>query len=107
MDWLDFFAVQGIHFMVAIIICSDFGAQKSKKSATVSPSICHEVIGLDHYHSLALAFTRVLSFLKWDLIYNHHSGKKRRRQWQATPGLLPEKSHGRRSLVGCNPWGRY
>ena len=20
--------------------------------------------------------------------------------------LLPEKSHGRRSLVGCSPWGR-
>ena len=23
-----------------------------------------------------------------------------------TPGLLPGKSHGRRSLVGCGPWGR-
>ena len=31
----------------------------------------------------------------------------RRRQWQATPVLLPGKSHGRRSLVGCSPWGRY
>ena len=29
-----------------------------------------------------------------------------RRKWQATPVLLPGKSHGRRSLVGCNPWGR-
>ena len=29
-----------------------------------------------------------------------------RRQWQPTPVLLPGKSHGRRSLVGCNPWGR-
>ena len=28
-----------------------------------------------------------------------------RRQWQPTPVLLPGKSHGRRSLVGCNPWG--
>ena len=26
-------------------------------------------------------------------------------QWQATPVLLPRKSHGRRSLVGCSPWG--
>ena len=24
-----------------------------------------------------------------------------------TPALLPGKSHGRRSLVGCSPWGRY
>ena len=29
-----------------------------------------------------------------------------RRQWQPTPVLLPGKSHGQRSLVGCNPWGR-
>ena len=24
-----------------------------------------------------------------------------------TPVLLPGKSHGRRSLVGCSPWGRW
>ena len=30
-----------------------------------------------------------------------------RRQWQPTPVLLPGKFHGRRSLVGCSPWGRY
>ena len=29
-----------------------------------------------------------------------------RRQWQSTPVLLPGKSHERRSLVGCSPWGR-
>ena len=27
-------------------------------------------------------------------------------QWHPTPVLLPRKSHGRRSLVGCSPWGR-
>ena len=31
----------------------------------------------------------------------------RRRQWYPTPILLPGKSHGRRSLVGCRPWGCY
>ena len=31
----------------------------------------------------------------------------RRRQWQATPVLLPRKSHGWRSLVGCSPWVRF
>ena len=30
----------------------------------------------------------------------------RRRQWQPIPVLLPGKSHGWRSLVGCSPWGR-
>ena len=29
-----------------------------------------------------------------------------RRQWHPTPVLLPGKSHGRWSLVGCSPWGR-
>ena len=31
---------------------------------------------------------------------------RRRRQWQPSPVLLPGKSHGQRSLVGCSPWGR-
>ena len=29
-----------------------------------------------------------------------------RRQWHPTPVLLPGRPHGRRSLVGCSPWGR-
>ena len=29
-----------------------------------------------------------------------------RRQWHPTPVLVPGKSHGRRSLVACSPWGR-
>jgi len=29
-----------------------------------------------------------------------------RRPWHPTPVLLPGKSHGWRSLVGCSPWGR-
>ena len=29
-----------------------------------------------------------------------------RRQCHPTPVLLPGKSHGCRSLVGCSPWGR-
>ena len=38
--------------------------------------------------------------LKTELAYD------RRRQWHPTPVLLPGKSHGQRSLVGCSPWGR-
>ena len=36
---------------------------------------------------------KVTSLLEW------------RRQWQPTPVVLLGKSHGRRSLVGCSPWG--
>ena len=47
-------------------------------------------------------------------LLQHHSSKASilqhsaffgRRQWQPTPVLLPRKSHGWRSLVGCSPWG--
>ena len=46
--------------MAAVTICSDFGAQKIKSASvyTVSPSICHEVMGLN-----AMIFVfRMLSF---------------------------------------------
>ena len=33
--------------------------------------------------------------------------RNQRRQWHPTPVLLPGKSHGRRSLEGCSPWGRW
>ena len=31
---------------------------------------------------------------------------QRSKLWNPTPVLLLGKSHGRRSLVGCSPWGR-
>ena len=39
-------------------------------------------------------------------IFAVKSPYSRRRQWHPTPVLLPGKSHGQRSLVGCSPWGR-
>ena len=30
---------------------------------------------------------------------------QQRGRWHLTPVLLPGKSHGRRSLEGCSPWG--
>ena len=40
------------------------------------------------------------------IFYSQCLDHYRRRQWHPTPVLLPGKSHGRRSLVGCSPWGR-
>ena len=47
-------------------------------------------------HGVAKSWTRLsdFTFTQW------------RRKWQPTPVLLPGKSHGQRSLVGCSPWGR-
>ena len=42
----------------------------------------------------------LLFLLSYSMIYDQ------RRQWHPTPVLLPGKSHGRRSLVGCSRWGR-
>ena len=44
-----------------------------------------------------------------DLLFviTNYVGRFWRRQWHTTPVLLPGKSHGRRSLVGCSPWGRW
>ena len=43
---------------------------------------------------------------KHTLKFENHCLRKQRRQWHPTPILLPRKSHGRRSLVGCSPRGR-
>ena len=46
----------------------------------------------------------------WQMLWRSHSEVPqeswRRRWWHPTPVLLPGKSHGWRSLVGCSPWGR-
>ena len=39
------------------------------------------------------------------IIFVHLYSYLGRRQWNPTPVLLPGKSHERRSLVGCSPWG--
>ena len=39
-------------------------------------------------------------WIRWETVGNYW-----RKQWQPTPALLPGTSHGRRSLVGCSPWG--
>ena len=41
-----------------------------------------------------------------DIYFTHGSVHIWRRQWPPTPVLLPGKSHGQRTLVGCSPWGR-
>ena len=53
--------------MAAVNICSDFGAQKIKLAtvSTVSPFICHEVMGLD---DMILVFCVCLYFIKSGIV---------------------------------------
>ena len=43
----------------------------------------------------------------WPGEFHKHRSLEQRRQPHPTPALLPGKSHGRRSLVGCSPWGHW
>ena len=40
-------------------------------------------------------------------VFTYIIAQRRRRQWHPTPVLLPGRSHGWRSLVGCSPWNHW
>ena len=84
-----------------------------------------EVALSPHLHGWSKQFTwelntSILSSVKWEYQQHIHRiaielnewnillclAHKQRRQWHPTPVLLPGKSRGQRSLVGCSPWGR-
>ena len=56
-------------------------------------------------HFKLTGFIRGVWYDSVSLLLSFH-GNRQRRQWHPTPVLLPGKSHGQRSLVGCSPWGR-
>ena len=83
--------------------------QESDTTEGLSSHACTRVHTHTHPHKMyytysspfhaSHTFSLLLSkYLRLDLL--------RRRQRHPTPVLLPGKSHGRRSLVGCSPWGR-
>ena len=57
----------------------------------------------EHWVEFLLLYSRSLLVIYF--IYS--SVYIQRRQWHPTPVLLPGKSHGRKSLEGCSPWGRW
>ena len=79
-------------------------------SFNISPS--NEYSGLISFRMDWLDLLAVQGTLR--SLLQHHSSKAsivqcsvffQRRKRQPTPVLLPGKSHGWRSLVGCSPWG--
>ena len=52
-------------------------------------------------------FFKGIQLVNIQLSFGIRQSDSRRRQWHPTPVLLPGKSHRRRSLVGCSPWGRW
>ena len=77
-------------------------------------SLLRQIIYCDYmyfsYELITSLFWHFLSFLIIYIILNFQNFTKCqdilwRKRWQPTPVLLPGKSHGQRSLVGCSPWG--
>ena len=84
-------------FMEAFSIIAKTGKQ-TKGPLTEDKDIVHKYNGVlpSHYKEWNNAICSNM-----DGARNCH----RKRQWHPTPVLLPGKSHGRRSLVGCSPGG--
>ena len=100
MDWLDLLAVQ-----VTPKSLLQHHSQKAsilRCSAFFIFQLSHPYMNTEKYMTRWTFVGKVMSLLfnmlsKWVIL---------RRQWHPTPVLLPGKSHGQRSLVGCSPWGR-
>ena len=71
---------------VILEVTGKFGLVVQNEAGQRLTEFCQETCSLRHNSVLAMH-------------------KNWRRQWHLTPVLLPRKSHGRRSLVGCSPWG--
>ena len=68
--------------------------KKYLKCRVTKHNYFHVQIFYSVFHCRKIAMLNNFSYALW------------RRQWHPTPVLLPENSHGWRSLVGCSPWGR-
>ena len=90
-----------IHVLCSHYLARFFIAQYLYVSVYVMPlalSFLH--FGWKNSNPVVFCMGRI-AYLKYSRV------RFRRRQWHPTPVLLPGKSHGRRSLVGCSPWGRW
>ena len=96
MDWLDLLEVQGT--------LKSFLQHHSSKPSILRCSAFFTV-QLSHPY---MTTGKTIALTRWTFVGKVISLllNMRRRQWHPTPVLLPGKPHGRRSLVGCSPWGR-
>ena len=79
--WILVYRHLNIHMLLGIDVGGEFGGWL-------------KTVGLSFWETAEVLYTEVV--IIWQ-----------RRHWWPTPVLLPGKSHGRRSLIGCSPWGRW
>ena len=80
------------------------GMRGGRKFKTGELCVYLGLIHVDVWQKLTQYCKAIILQLK-NKIKNRLVEATQRRQWQHTSVLLPGKSHGRRSLVGCSPWG--
>ena len=101
MDWLDLLSVQGT--LKSLLQHHSSKASILQRSAFFTVQLSHSYmttgksIALTRQTFVGKVTSMLFNLLSRLVIW--------RRQWQSTPVLLPGKSHGWRSLVGCSPWG--
>ena len=104
MDWLDLLAVQGT--------LKSLLQHHSSKASMIYIFKCVLFLNAEFQKIARREKKAFLIGQCKEIEENNRMGKTRdlfrRRQWHLTSVLLPGKSqsHGRRSLVGCSPWGR-
>ena len=101
MDWLDLLAVQGT--LKSLL-------QHHSSKASILQHSGFFTVQLSHPY---MTTGKTIALTRWTFVgkvisvfFNMLSRLVQRRQWHRIPVLLPGKSHGWRSLVGCSPWGR-
>ena len=101
-DWFDLLTVQGTHNSLL---------QHHSSKASILQCSAFFMVQLSHPY---MTNRKSIALTRWNfvskvmsLFFNMLSRLFRRRQWHPTPVLLPGKSYGWRSLVGCSPWGRW
>ena len=70
-----------------------------------SPELFHISKLLSHWTITPYSLWAKVPTTRYSVLFLYEFRYPRRRQWHPTPVLLPGKAHGRRSLVGCTPWG--
>ena len=101
-DWLDLLAVQGT--LKSLVQHHSSKASILWRSAFFTVQLSHPYMTTGK--TIALN-RRTFVGKVMSLLLNMHDPDNhgRRRQWHPTPVLLPGKSHGQSSLVGCSPCG--
>ena len=85
------------------LICGSLNGMRIRQSL---PQAIHNYYLPDFVIAIDMGFIFGFSFFFLIFVLLSLNAVTRRRQWHPTPVLLPGKSHGWRSLVGCSPWGR-